>query len=82
MTSEAEMTPDLRRQLIDTLYSVPPADRHRAYWVMSREWRDKLAKYAETVLHERPPALPSELLGRPFIVDDAHGFPALVIPDD
>lgn len=72
---------DLRRQLIDLLYSVPPGDRRRAFWVMNREWRDKLIEYAGAELREQPPAVPSELLGRPFVVDDARGFPELVIPD-
>lgn len=61
------------------LYSVPPADRRRAFWVMSREWRDKLIEYAEVALCEQPPLFPSALLGVPFVVDDAYGFPALAV---
>lgn len=77
----SETSTDLRRRLINLLYSVPPEDRRRAFWVMSSEWRDKLIEYAETTPVERPLMFPSALLGVPFVVDDAHGFPALVIPD-
>ncbi len=73
--------PDWNGQLIDMLYSVPPEKRQRSHWVMSSEWRDKLVKYAENNLHERPPGHPTELLGRPFVIAAAAGFPALVTPD-
>jgi len=69
------------KQLVGLLYSVPPADRRRAYWVMSSEWRDDLIAYATGVLHDHVPPAPTELLGLPFRVDDTYGFPQLVIPD-
>jgi hypothetical protein len=74
-------TEDLYKRLVDLLYSVPPYRRQRSHWVMSTEWRDELVRYAETVLHGRPVPDPTELLGLPFVIDDAGGFPELVIPD-
>ncbi len=79
----ASLRPDWHGQLIDMLYSVPSENRRRSHWVMSSEWRDKLIRYAERNFPwERPPAHPTELLGRPFVIDAAAGFPALVIPDE
>jgi hypothetical protein len=74
-------TGDLYKRLVDLLYSVPPHDRGRAHWVMSSEWQDEITSYAEAVLHAQPIPHPTELLGLPFVIDDAGGFPALVIPD-
>lgn len=71
----------LYKRLVDLLYSAPPADRQRAHWVMSTEWRDRLGDYARTVLHQPDPGFWTTLLGVPFEIDDAHGFPALAIPD-
>ena len=73
--SYPELIEDLRRYLIDTLYSEPPDVRRTLQWVMNGEWFQDCRS-----LDWKPPiplGVPVTLLGLPIVIREDGGCPHL-----
>ena len=64
---------DLYKQLVDTEYAMHPRERQTAYWVMNKDWRDRL----KAMRHGASGPL-QVLLGKRVKITEDGGEPHLV----
>jgi hypothetical protein len=74
------LTRDLYTYLLNELYTVPAPRRARSCWVMNQEWYDECTKIGGNPRepHGWPEPGCTTLLGLPFMVTEAGGFPHLI----